>query len=819
MWITLYKVDPIDGSLSGPVSKGINITVTNEADLPTFHFPTYNTPGNVSDGYGGYSVEEDSPTGITLNFDNIVRIYDGTKFNIYVTQTTFPPKMQIIQNESNDKLVTFIPTLDTHGIQHFIVTAVETLSGATTQFVSTTFSIDVVPVNDPPVIDSYLPTNDFTFVEQITDIIINQDDAVAFNVVASDVDVEPLFYSWTLDGVLNGVPFSTIVSPTDALNYTFNVPGNYVLTCEVRDRLDGSGNAVNHVWNVSVSPKGPWFDPYGSNNLSTFSTTQNVTLTTPGVDNTTIYYYTTSTAPGDSGIGTLATPVVFNPGDFITIPIPPQDYVYTITAWFTHATLPESQHITQIYNMTGKVAMPVFVEATGIIASNVNYPVHLTCSTGGAIIHYSNDNGLTWNLYDNVTGILLAPQSVHNLLAYASRFGWDDSDVTGVHEYDIRKKVVLPDLTMTTIPPADPITGDYCVCLHDSVKVDFTVPATTPADATIYYSINGVVHVYNPADFPLEIYSTSTINWWAEYTDADPDYFPSDVQRYNLPVKNRTRMTHWGGGNNSVFNPPTGTYQTSQDVFINTITDPMNAPIYYSLDGGTSYQLYNGGAIHVAANQTIEAYADPMPILTTLPSLHQTADYVITGTLPTPIITPPGGTYVADQNVSISLPAGDPRWVAATIYYTTDGSVPDVTSSVYAGAIPLGQGHWFINAIAILPTWVNSAVATTQYMIKFLPPVTFMPTATEHTSDILVEMFTYDGAQIRYTDNGDEPNAGSAIYDPLNPPLLTIDNNGRYSRTYKAKAILAGWITSDTSEKTYTMIPTVPDPVITAIMP
>ncbi|MDD3236019.1 MAG: chitobiase/beta-hexosaminidase C-terminal domain-containing protein, partial [Candidatus Cloacimonetes bacterium] len=342
-------------------------------------------------------------------------------------------------------------------------------------------------------------------------------------------------------------------------------------------------------------------------------------------------------------------------------------------------------------------------------------------------------------------------------------------------------------------------------------------------DATIYYSINGVVYTYNALDFPLAIYHTSTINWWAEYTVADPDYFSSEVQSFFISVKNRTRMTYWGGGNNSVFNPPAGTYQTPQDVYINTLTDPINAPIYYSLDGGTTYQLYNGGAIHVAASQMIEVYADPMPVLTTLESLHQTAAYNITGTLPTPIIAPDGypdvSMYEADVNVSITLPVGDPRWAAATIYYTTDGSVPNATSSVYAGTIPLGQGHWYVNAIAILPTWINSAVATTQYMVKFLPPVTFMPSAIEHTSAINVQMYAYGAAQIRYTDDGSEPNGSSAVYDPLNPPSLTIDNNGRYSRTYKAKANLVGWITSETAEKTYTMIPTVPDPVITANIP
>lgn len=817
MWITLYRIT--NGELSGPVSKGINITVTNQPDLPTFHFPTVNTPGNVGSGYV-YQVIEDSPTGITLNFANIVKIYDGSSYTIYVTQTAFPNKVEVIQNPSNDKLVTFIPIPDYHGRQHFIVTAVENLLGGATQHVSTTFSIDVVNVNDPPVIDSYWPTNDPTYAAQSTSITIDQDDTVAFGVIASDVDgdaiQEPLYYTWTLEGEFNGVPFSRIESTTNTLNYTFNVPGFYVLTCEVRDRIDNSGYAVTHVWNVTVSPIGPWFDPYGTNNIGTFSTTQNITLSTPGVDNTSIYYYATAVPPVVPAIGSLAEPMLYSGP--INIPVPPQDYVFTITAWFTHPTLPTSQHVTQIYNMTGKVELPHFVEAPGIIPSNVNYPVHIVSSLAGASIYYSYNDG-PWTLYNAGTGIAVPPHTVARLRAYAAKAGWDDSEVTAEHVYDVRRKVIFTAPTLNTVPLPN-IDGNYCVCLNDAVVVDFVVPATIPPDATVYYSINGVVSVYNPADFPMDVYSSSTFQWWAEYTAADPDYFASEVFTYNIPILNRTRMTYWGSGNDSVFNPPQGTYTTAQNVFINTQTLPVGAPIYYSLNGAP-YQLYNGGAILVNADATLEVYAEAMPITTTLNSLHHTATYTITGTLPTPVISPDGfpavSMYEDNVSVSITLPAGDPRWAAANIYYTyaqfpADPPVPDASSTLYNGAFTLTQGHWRVRAVAILNTWNSSAVATQNYFIKFLPQVTFMPTDEVHYNSINVQMFSYDGAEIRFTDDGTEPHAGSPLYSPQS---LLIDQDGQYSKTYRAKAYRAGWVTSDTSQKTYTLIPTVANPVFT----
>jgi hypothetical protein len=42
---------------------------------------------------------------------------------------------------------------------------------------------------------------------------------------------------------------------------------------------------------------------------------------------------------------------------------------------------------------------------------------------------------------------------------------------------------------------------------------------------------------------------------------------------------------------------------------------------------------------------------------------------------------------------------------------------------------------------------------------------------------------------------------------------LAIDPAGPYTRTYRASAFLPGWVTSDPSEITYTMVPTVANPI------
>jgi hypothetical protein len=70
-----------------------------------------------------------------------------------------------------------------------------------------------------------------------------------------------------------------------------------------------------------------------------------------------------------------------------------------------------------------------------------------------------------------------------------------------------------------------------------------------------------------------------------------------------------------------------------------------------------------------------------------LDSNTNTAVYVINGFVSTPVFSPAGGYYNADQSVIITAIPAD-----ATIIYTTDGSAPAVGNGfIYAGAIPVNE--------------------------------------------------------------------------------------------------------------------------------
>ena len=78
----------------------------------------------------------------------------------------------------------------------------------------------------------------------------------------------------------------------------------------------------------------------------------------------------------------------------------------------------------------------------------------------------------------------------------------------------------------------------------------------------------------------------------------------------------------------------------------------------------------------------------------------------------TPAISPASGTYDATQNVTITCATE-----GATIYYTTDGSNPTTSSSVYSSAINVSS-DMTIKAIAAKTGYANSSVATETYEIN-----------------------------------------------------------------------------------------------------
>jgi hypothetical protein len=82
------------------------------------------------------------------------------------------------------------------------------------------------------------------------------------------------------------------------------------------------------------------------------------------------------------------------------------------------------------------------------------------------------------------------------------------------------------------------------------------------------------------------------------------------------------------------------------------------------------------------------------------------------GTTATPAFTPKSGTYTSSQSVTIT-----DTTKGATIYYTTNGTLPTTSSKVYTASIKVSATET-IEAIAVATGYSQSAVGSAAYIIK-----------------------------------------------------------------------------------------------------
>ncbi|HMG86249.1 MAG TPA: FG-GAP-like repeat-containing protein [Terracidiphilus sp.] len=118
----------------------------------------------------------------------------------------------------------------------------------------------------------------------------------------------------------------------------------------------------------------------------------------------------------------------------------------------------------------------------------------------------------------------------------------------------------------------------------------------------------------------------------------------------------------------------------------------------------------------------------------------------------TPAFSVPAGTYTASQSVALTDSTQN-----ATIYYTTDGSTPSISSNAYATPITVNSSET-INAIAIAVGYNQSAVASASYVVDL--QTTPAPSLTS-----LSPVYTGAGsAQFTLTINGSGFTGASSAY-------------------------------------------------------
>ncbi len=120
----------------------------------------------------------------------------------------------------------------------------------------------------------------------------------------------------------------------------------------------------------------------------------------------------------------------------------------------------------------------------------------------------------------------------------------------------------------------------------------------------------------------------------------------------------------------------------------------------------------------------------------------------------------PAGVY--DQLLSLKL-IGNP---GGTIYYTTDGSLPDENSPVYTSPLPLEAGNYRIRAVYVNEYGVSSQIAEASYCVDVTAPAppAILPAAGEYASPTLIYVEAEEGCEVYYTTDGSKPDRDSARY-------------------------------------------------------
>ena len=125
---------------------------------------------------------------------------------------------------------------------------------------------------------------------------------------------------------------------------------------------------------------------------------------------------------------------------------------------------------------------------------------------------------------------------------------------------------------------------------------------------------------------------------------------------------------------------------------------------------GTALSLTGAGTVVIAANQAGNTnYAAATVVSHSL--VVNTA-----GVTAAPTFTPAAGTYSAAQ--SVVLASTTP---GAVFYYTTDGSLPTINSTVYKSSISVASSQ-IVQAVALAPGYTLSSATTASYTINIVPP-------------------------------------------------------------------------------------------------
>ena len=405
---------------------------------------------------------------------------------------------------------------------------------------------------------------------------------------------------------------------------------------------------------------------------------------------------------------------------------------------------------------------PTFNPEAGTYEADAS--VTLSTSTPGGTIHYTTDGSEPTTAseeFDQASPIPVSGDGTNvTIRAIADAPNFAPSPIASA-TYTINYPVAAT-------PVFDPAGGTYAT--DQTVSITTSTPA-----ATIYYTTDGS----EPTDQSNVFDASSPIVVAGDGTSTTIKAIAVAAGYKSSPVVEASFDIDAAPAEQPTFDPEGGEYTGDIDIALSTPTS--GATIYYTTDGSEptpgSAVYEEGSPISVSGDGTsvtIRAIADAPNFA---PSPIASATYIIQYPVAaTPVFDPVGDTYTTDQTVSITTSTP-----GATIHYTTDGSEPDTSSTVFTEGSPIAVSgsdtSMTIRAIAVADGFAPSNVATANYTIEWPPaasPQFSQPSGT-YTTPFDLEITSPDGGTIYYTTDGSTPDDSSTEYTAAIPIAAPID--------------------------------------------
>jgi hypothetical protein len=292
-------------------------------------------------------------------------------------------------------------------------------------------------------------------------------------------------------------------------------------------------------------------------------------------------------------------------------------------------------------------------------------------------------------------------------------------------------------------PGFDATKTAYTVSVSNTITSVTVTPTATSSKATV--KVNGSAVTSGSASSPIPLTAGQTTAVGIVVTAEDG----ATTKTYTVSV---TRATADSGVVAApVFDPPAGTYTSGRSVTISS--DTTGAEIYYTMDDSqpSEASTHYTGSVSVSASLILRAIAVNSGMI----SAFGRAEYLITGKVATPVISPATGTYPTAQEVTITCATS-----GADIHYRLDGGTPQITDPVYGGPFTISATS-YVRAIAMKDGWTDSDMASSDITInlpvdKALPP-TINPPGGLYYEDQTVTLEQNDAEYIYYTVDGSDP--------------------------------------------------------------